>query len=212
MTNVKLRLLIFLFQLIGIILGVSLMHLNPWFIIFIFLSILPSILRSFEILKDLDERELLIEEKSGNLALIITIFLVILSISLNLEFKGDSLLLFILSPIIFRAVIFKVLTSERKKSISYIGRILGLLIIIFSLLSHGFSPEGFLESVLGVLIIIFSELSKKFRLLSVLFFLIMIILFYFSFRNGIRINMLISFIILSVPLLSLGILAFKEET
>lgn len=187
------------------------MHINSWFIFFALLGVFPSILRSFKVLKDLDERELFIEEQSGNLSMIITVILVMISIGLNLEFKDDSLLLFVLVPIIFKAVIFKTLTSPRNNSIFYIGRVFGLLIISFSLLSHGFSLEGFIESIFGIIIIILSELSIKLRFIGILFFLMIIILFNFSFRNGLKLNMLITFIILSVPLLSLGILALKKE-
>lgn len=187
------------------------MHVNPWFILITIGGFIFPLMRVLGLLKDLDERELIIDQISGNFTLFFIVFSAMFCIILNLELKGDALLLFILAPLIIKSTIFISLTYPKDLIISYLGRITGSLLILFALLSHGFSTEGLIESIPGIIILILSEFSKRFRFLGIIFFILFLLLFYFFFRNGVKLGLLITFIILSAPLISLGVISLKGE-
>lgn len=205
--------IISLIELVSGVIAILLASINPMFILLYFLVFLRVILHALGLLRELDERELQIENLSGNVAFFTSVTMAILLFAMNVEIEREFLYLFLLIPTILKALFFLFSTSSRRFILNLVGISLGILLLFFALLSHGFSIEGFVESILGILVLLLIWLGKRFNLVGAIgFYIYASIFFYFCFRSSpMNIGKILVFALIGIPLIFLGTTFLRKE-
>lgn len=187
------------------------LEVNPCFVFLGVGIFIRPILRFFGVLKDLDERELANDGLSSTITLIITVLLAMLLFTMKIDLSWDLLIIFVIVPLVTKAALFASLTFSREGVITYVGRIMGLILVLFALISHGFSFETLMESIPGLLILLFTELSRKWRWPGIFFFVFLGVVTYFYVQRMENPGILVTYVLFSIPLLILGLRSLKVE-
>lgn len=195
------------------ILGVVIFGLTQnqlWLFLLAGSYLLRPTLASLNIAKSLvDERQMSIQYRSGNIAFAVMIIGCII-MSVYESNKGDH------SWEFFNAIVIVGLAAKALSNVFLIGNYresgtkiimgVGLMIVLFVFLSHGFSVGMLVESAPGWLIILVGWLAKKFPrtiggvVLGITALLLVVIL-----GKGFVIGQIITAVIITIPLVTAGV-------
>jgi len=192
--------LILIFDVILIGIATTLIQtISPWFsFLFSGLFLFP-LLRAFGVIRDLDEREKAIDNLSSNIALAIVFVLAMFYIGMGYEVGIDGFISFILIPFTAKAVFSAGFSLSRKQAISIIGRSVGLIFIVFAVLSHGFSIITMIEVIPGIAILIVTELSKKSKWFSIGYLAFIVVATIVYIDNFDRVTMVMVYSLFVIP-------------
>lgn len=193
-----------------VFLGVLLSYLNPYLSILIAYPIVLSLLRRFKILKDFDEFQLKMESE-GYFYGFIVFFIMAILFFMEGKMNRDQIMSILLFPLLVKALTLALSTMDRRKGILSISWAMCLILITFSLLSHGFTVEGIIEILPPIFLVILSYIAIRFRFVGLVHFGIGVYLMnlYLSRMKGY--GMFITMILLVLPIFSIGILSLREE-
>ncbi|MBO8161648.1 MAG: hypothetical protein H0Z24_08435 [Thermosipho sp. (in: Bacteria)] len=185
--------------------------INSWFSLFYLVVI------AMEIYKDvfsnnIDEMERYLRFKVSNIALYAIIIASIFFISCNINITRDVFYFFILFPLVLKNLLYIGYILEREKVIKRTGYIIFGVLIVFTLLSHGFTFETLIESLPWFFILFSTFVAIRYRIIGfVLFFLSFSVVTYFAFRSELNAVKLLVYSLLGIPLLFLSIQSLRKE-
>lgn len=211
MIRLILKTVILIFDVFVIILSISLIRTaGSWYsLLLLGLFLFPS-LRMLRVIPGFDEREKAIDNLSSNISLGISFVLAIFYIGMKYNLTIDGAISFILVPFVAKAVFFSGFTLERRQSISIIGRSMGLILVGFALLSHGFSTVGLIEMLPGIVILICTELSVRYRLFGLSYLFLIGIATWVYFPNFERITSVLVYSLFVIPFSFLLVRSLKK--
>ncbi len=162
-----------------------------------------------------DERQMLIQYRSGNIALTILVAVIIIfAIKSKLEGKSaDDFNVLVAVGIAARALSGILMVGNYKKTGFYIGLSVGALWLLFAIISHGITIDMLAEASPGILILLTGIIGlKKTLVSSVIFILVTVVAFYFiGFKtaHGFTIYQLTTAVLVSLPLLMAALCFYK---
>jgi len=199
-------------ELSFVIVGVLLSGLWSWAILLCLGAFLGVLLRSFGVVRDMDEREEYIDRLATYFSLIVAMLLTMIFFAVYRRPNRDIFYAIILIPLLVRSLIFVIMTYPRESFVSITTKVYGSLLLLFALLSHGFSVDFVVESLPGVVIILMGILATRFKKWAVCFWVFAGIVLYFFMRSPIiSVAKVITMVLLIVPLALLGITAFTRS-
>ncbi|RKX49107.1 MAG: hypothetical protein DRP38_03515 [Thermotogae bacterium] len=138
----------------------------------------------------------------------VTVVLFVLSIKLN----NDVLFLYTLFPLTLKNMLAAGRSWERKRVILVTGLSISVILLAFTLLSHGFSLDTLIESIMPVIFLITTLIALKWRRTgSILYLLVFLSLTVLIFRNGVNLGKIITFTLLGVPTIFLSVQSLKRD-
>jgi hypothetical protein len=131
------------------------------------LAFVRPILRELNLLKDVDEREVLIIYRSSHIAFYVMLMLLVI-IFLNMAFVkkvelSSEWLLLLIVPVFAKLAASIIMNYSLRKAGLIIAWAFGAIWTVFALLSHGFSVAGMMQSLIGVAILAGAAISTRWR-------------------------------------------------
>jgi len=178
--------------------------------------LLRPTLASLNIAKSLvDERQMSIQYRSGNIAFAVMIIACII-MAVYQSSKDDH------SWEFFSAVVVIGLAAKALSNVFLIGNYresatkmimgVGLMIILFVSLENGFSVGTLIESVPGIVVVAIGWLSKKFpRTIGIIVLVVTAAFLFIILQKGFVIGQIITAVLVSVPLTIAGISLFAGD-
>lgn len=172
--------------------------------------LLRPTLASLNIAKSLvDERQMSIQYRSGNIAFSVMIIACII-MAVYQSNKGDN------SWEFFNAIVIIGLAAKALSNVFLIGNYresatkiimgVGLMFVLFASLENGFSIGTLMESAPGLAIVGIGWLSKKFpKTIGVIVLIITAVLLFIILQKGFIIGQIITAVVITVPLVIAGI-------
>ena len=196
-------------ELSFVVAGVLLSSVWPWTILLCLGAFLGIVLRRMGAIRDMDEREEHIDRLATYLSLMVAMLLTMIFFAVYVEPDRDVFYAIILIPLVVRSLSFVMMTYPREGFVSVITKVYGLLLILFALLSHGFSMTFVIESLPGIAVIVMGVLAVKFRRCALVFWIFAGIALYFFMRvPSFNAAKVVTMVITVVPLILLGMTAF----
>jgi hypothetical protein len=172
--------------------------------------LLRPTLASLNIAKSLvDERQMSIQYRSGNIAFAVMIIACII-MAVYQSSKGDHSWEFFNAIVIIglaaKALSNVFLIGNYRESATKIIMAVGLMFVLFASLENGFSIGALMESAPGLAIVGIGWFSKKFpRIIGVIVLVITAALLFIILQKGFVIGQIITAVVVSVPLTIAGI-------
>lgn len=172
--------------------------------------LLRPTLASLNIAKSLvDERQMSIQYRSGNIAFAVMIIACII-MAVYQSSKDDHSWEFFNAIVIIglaaKALSNVFLIGNYRESATKIIMAVGLMFVLFASLENGFSIGALMESAPGLAIVGIGGLSKKFpRIIGVIVLVITAALLFIILQKGFVIGQIITAVVVSVPLTIAGI-------
>lgn len=167
--------------------------------------------------KTADERQMLIQYRSGNIALtILIIVIIIFAVKANMEGKpADDFNLLVITAIAARALSGILMMGNYKKTGVIIALSVGALWLLFVILSHGISLGMLAEAAPGLVILLTGFIGiKKPLISSAVFIIVTVLAFYFiAFKtgNGFTIYQLTTAVLVCIPLSMAAFCFYKSS-
>lgn len=138
-----------------------------YFVLLVPIVFLRPVLRELSILKDVDEREVLIIYRSSHIAFYLMLMLLVL-IFLNDAFLKKTELplewyLLLIVPVFAKFATSIVLNYSLRRAGLTIGWLFGVIWTGFALLSNGLNLAGLMQSLVGISILIATAVATKWR-------------------------------------------------
>lgn len=195
------------------VLGVALFGITQnqlWLFLLVGSYLLRPTLASLNIAKSLvDERQMSIQYRSGNIAfaaMIITSIIMAVYQSSRNDHSWEFFSAVVIIGLAAKALSNVFLVGNYRQSGTKIITWVGFLLVLFASLENGFSIGSLMESIPGLIIIAIGLLSKKFpRSVGVVTLAVMCALLFFILQKGFVIGQIITAAIVSVPLATAGI-------
>jgi hypothetical protein len=166
-------------------------------------------------LKYADERQTLIQYRSGNLALTVLIAAVII-LAIKASFQGkptDDFNLLVVVGLAARALAGVLMIGDYREAGVRIAVGVGALIMLFAVIEHGGGLSALPETLPGVIILLIGLLGTRKPFVSAVVFAVLSILAFvliaFMGGRGFSIVQLISALLVSLPLAAAGYCLFK---
>ena len=181
-----------------------------WLFILVGSYLLRPTLASLNIAKShVDERQMSIQYRSGNIAFTVMIIGCIIMAVYQGSKDDHSWELFnaiVIIGLAAKAMSNIILVGNYREAATKIIMTVGLMIVLFVALENGFSLGGLIESLPGLGIIIVGWLSKKYpKTIGGIIFGITIGMFVLIMSRGFVIGQIITAVLICVPLASAGI-------
>ncbi|MCX6150799.1 MAG: hypothetical protein NTX22_09765 [Ignavibacteriales bacterium] len=172
--------------------------------------LLRPTLASLNIAKSLvDERQMSIQYRSGNIAFTVMIIACIV-MSVYQSNKGDH------SWEFFNAIVIIGLTAKALSNVFLVGNYresgtkiimaVGLMLVLFVSLENGFTVGGLVESLPWWGIVGVGWLSKKIpRTIGGIILMITVVLLFFILKKGFIVGQIITAVVVSIPLVTAGV-------
>jgi len=167
-----------------------------------------------EVLRErkLDEMERYHRLEASLLTLYAVISVTVVLFVLSIELNNDVLFLYTLFPLMLKNMLAAGRSWERKRVILVTGLSISVILLAFTLLSHGFSLDTLIESIMPVIFLITTLIALKWRRTgSILYLLVFLSLTVLIFRNGANLGKIITFTLLGVPTIFLSVQSLKRD-
>jgi len=167
-----------------------------------------------EVLRErkLDEMERYHRLEASLLTLYAVISVTVVLFVLSIELNNDVLFLYTLFPLMLKNMLAAGRSWERKRVILVTGLSISVILLAFTLLSHGFSLDTLIESIMPVIFLTTTLIALKWRRTgSILYLLVFLSLTVLIFRNGVNLGKIITFTLLGVPTIFLSVQSLKRD-
>ena len=165
--------------------------------------------------KSVDERQMLIQYRSGNIA-----YAVMMAIAIILAAKQsaegdpdwDLFNILIIGGLAVKALFNVILAKNFRAGASKIIMSVGLMIALFASMSHGFSLTTLLEAGPGLAIALIGLLSRRFpRSIGILVFIATAAMLVFILGKGFTVGQISTAAIIGVPMILAGLGLFVKD-
>jgi hypothetical protein len=165
--------------------------------------------------RSVDERQMSIQYRSGNIAfaammMAAVIMAVVLSAQNNHDWEMFSIVIVV--GLVAKALFNVLLAKNYRQAATTIIITVGLMMTLFSAMSHAFSLTTLMESLPGLAVVGIGLLSKKFpRIVGVLVFIATAALEVLILTRGFTIGQLATAVFIGVPLVLAGLCLFSRD-
>ncbi|AEX85527.1 hypothetical protein XO10_05535 [Marinitoga sp. 1135] len=164
--------------------------------------------------KEIDEMERYLRFKISNVVLYSTVVFSIILYSFNIKMLSvyNVLLFYMAFPLVLKSMLYAGYIFERETVIKRVGYSLSLLLLIFTILSEGFSFAGLIEAMPWIYLIISTFVATRYRKIgSFMFFVAFVVVSYYFIRGSINDMKIVVYSFIGIPLLFLSLQSLRKE-